>query len=256
MSLKILIFPFIIIMALVLGIGYIQPDYVMIQQKLQEKEAKEKKVASFDTLIGNIAALNKSLDGESENFVKKYFPDTLDQGRVIDNFNFLSAQTGVALSSVHIEDVIVPEPVEEEANGPMPLIPTVEGAPLYDPLAVVPYNPRPKAYVVKATSRGSYENLKSFFDQVAHMDRFNELRLMSISSKPLGGQEVSTTNLEGIFEAEFKYMPVKPVVSAVDMPLFNSAKLDLTAVQTIRSTATRSVPTLDKGVTGKPNPFE
>jgi len=116
MRLKVLIVPFFIVMILILSIGYIKPDFDTIQIKKAEKASKELKVTNIDTVTNNISSLNSALDTqlETEKFAYQYLPEVLDQEQVIDAFNFLANQSGLAITKMDLDrpiEVLAPEPV-------------------------------------------------------------------------------------------------------------------------------------------------
>jgi len=89
MRLKILIPPLFIVSILILAIGYIKPDFEVMQMKQADIHAKEEAVANMGTIIANIDALNSSLDTrqEFEKLAYRYLPNTQSQEQVIDAFN-------------------------------------------------------------------------------------------------------------------------------------------------------------------------
>ena len=260
MRLKVLIVPFLVVMILVLGIGYIKPDLETIQMKKAEIIAKDSLVTNIDTILGNIGSLNTSLDAaqDSEAFAYRYLPETLDQDRVIDAFNFLATQSGLNITEMDLKQ---PSAVVREEALLTPSESTfvtganaaLGSAPTITPVAVA------KTFILTGSVRGSYENIKAFFDRLAHIERFQKARLFSIgvdsqSISPEG--VVNTSDLKGTFAADFGYLPMKPAVSAINLPVFSRSKFDFSSLNTLTSRIANSVPVLEKGQTGKPNPFQ
>ncbi|MFZ2300037.1 MAG: hypothetical protein WAW00_02805 [Candidatus Moraniibacteriota bacterium] len=260
MRLKILIVPFLVVMILVLGIGYIKPDLETIQLKKAEVVAKNALVANIDTVLANIGSLNKSLDEarDSEKFAYRYLPETLDQDRVIDAFNFLATQSGLVITEMDLKQP--PAAIREEAlltPAESTFVTGANAAPGSAP-TIVPVVTA-KTFILTGSVRGSYENIKAFFDRLAHIERFQKVRLFSIgidaqSVSPEG--VVNTSDLKGTFAADFGYLPTKPVISALDIPIFSRSNFDLSGLNTLTSRITDAVPVLEKGQTGKPNPFQ
>lgn len=261
MRLKVLIVPFLVVMILVLGIGYIKPDLETIQMKKAEIVAKDALVANIDTVLANIGSLNRALDAaqESEKFAYRYLPEALDQDRVIDAFNFLATQSGLAIVEMELKQPLAA--VREEALINASATPFITGA-AQSGIAAMPAMAAPaktKTFILTGGVRGSYENIKAFFDRLAHMERFQKVRLFSIridekSVSPEG--VVNTADLKGTFSADFEYLPAKPVASALGVPIFFRAAFDLSSINTLASRITSIVPALEKGQPGKPNPFQ
>lgn len=249
MRLKILIPPFLIVMILILAIGYIKPDFDVLQTKKVDIIAKETAVANVDTVVANIASLNDSLDtGQNfEKFAYRYLPDTQSQEQVIDTFNFLVAQSGMIITKMDLkQSQVVAAPVIVDESG---VISDVSATP---PLSVV------KTFTFSGSVVGSYENIKAFFDRLAHMERFQKVNFFSIAAEKIdqSAEAPDTNRLVGTFEAEFGYLPAEPIASALIMPIFLRSKFDFSDVNKLLEQTANTVPTLEKGQTGKPNPFQ
>lgn len=255
MRLKVLIVPFLIVMVLVLLIGYIQPDIEAMQAKKLELAIKAGQVSDMETVIGNIDMLNGSLDAQKESvqFVMRYFPKTMDQGNVIDALNFLALQSGLSVLGMELK-----EPPRTSASSDAATAGNGSGS-----VGVVPpfQPPAARTYAVSVKVNGSYENIRSFFDQVSHMDRFHKLKSLAISAGELE-KEVSSTGgatiagLVGTFQADFDYLPEKSAGSALGNPVFQSSQLDFSVVGRVLDRITNAVPELGTPLSGKPNPFQ
>ncbi len=260
MRLKVLIVPFLVIMILVLGIGYIKPDLEAMQMKKDDIVAKNALVANIDTILASIGSLNGSLDAgqESEKFVYRYLPDTLNQDQVIDAFNFLATQLGLVITEMAMKQP--PEIVREEALLNQSESPFVSGSMAGDSKAPAAASSAGiKTFILTGSVTGSYESIKAFFDQLARIERFQKIRSFAIktvdqTASPDGA--TNATDLKGTFEAEYGYMPRKSVVSVLNMPVFLLSTFDFSAVSKVLDRITNAIPVLEKGQTGKPNPFQ
>lgn len=262
MRLKVLIVPFFIIIILVLGIGYIKPDFDVMQMKQAEIVRSEAERANTETVLANISSLNNSLDTEqeAERFMYRYLPETLNQEQVIDAFNFLANQSGLVIASMELEKPIDIVPPEEPLIDPSANALIAGGSLLGNSDAPAPVPPViAKTFILTGSVTGSYENIKLFFNQVSHIERFQKIHLFSIAvdtktESPDGAE--NPNGLVGTFEAEFGYLPPKPVASALGMPIFLQSKFDFSNVDRLLTQITNPLPPLEKGETGKPNPFQ
>lgn len=259
MSLKILMIPFSILMILVLGIGFIKPDYAAIGEKKALYAAKLAEQENIRMLMGNTDTLTRTLEGEkeAEDFLQYYIPQDTDQDRVIDMLNFLAAQSGV------LTDGITITPVEEDAEA----LAAEEAAALavVDPNAVPvdgavvlpPYKVKTRAFSADVTVKGKYENIKEFMGRVAHMNRLHKTRSFSITAGDTEGEsEEASDILTGKFQADFDYLVPRPVESAVNIPVFTQGSFNLASLKTLSEWVTNRVPVLEKPTTGRPNPFQ
>lgn len=257
MRLKVLIVPFLVVMILILLIGYIQPDVKAIQAKKLVLAAKAEQVVKMETVINNIDALNSALDTqrESEQFVSRYLPKTMDQGRAIDSLNFLAAQSGLLITGLDLkqpakEAVSADEETEKTVSGDG----SVAAAPSFKP-------PVAKTYAVSVSVIGSYENLKGFFDHISHMDRFHKLTSFEIAKKEKKDaaapeSTADTGELTGMFQADFDYLPERSAKAVLTAPVFQSSTLDLSVAGEASNRVANPVPELEKPQTGRPNPFQ
>lgn len=261
MRFKVLIVPFFIIMILVLGIGYIKPDFDAIAAKKAEIAKSEAQVANIEAVLANMHSLNSSLDTEqeAEKFMYRYLPNTLNQEQVIDAFNFLAVQSGLAITKMELK-----QPIEKIADEPLIDLSAnafVAGgdalADLNAPVLAPPVIA--KTFILKGSVAGPYESIKAFFDRLAHIERFQEIHLFSIEvdeKDPSDTTTISPDVLIGVFEVEYGYLPPQPIVSALSMPIFLQSKFDFSNVNSLLNRITSPLPELEKGETGKPNPFQ
>lgn len=269
MHLKILLVPSMIIIALVLAIGYIEPDFQAMQEKRVQMQAKKEQASNMETLLSNIDALASSLDTQkdSENFVTSYLPRTIDQGRVIDALNYTALQSGVSISHVDIaepsEQDSIPTVTDASGAEVPQMIPALgpDGVPLLNPdgtAVMTQGGPTIHTYTASVTVKGSYENIKNFFIKVSHMNRYFQTKSISvgISKEDLNNSSLDLNNIEGNFTADFDYIALQKAQSALNKEVFKSSQLDLGPLQNVFSWVTQQVPVLEKPTTGKANPFQ
>lgn len=249
MSLKLLVIPFSILMVLVIMIGFVKPDITTLQERKVFYATKLEQAQNMNTLLGNIDSLTSSLDGQrqQELFIQNYFPKAMDQGRVIDAFNFLAMQSGVAVSLMDLKEVkndrTVEEGVPADANAPM------SGHPA-----------KIRSFSAQVSVKGQYENIKDFFERIAHMNRMHRLWNFSIvtqDKKQKNGDESNETEiLLGSFEAAFEYFDVQPAQNALYVPVFTRGTFDMESLDATKNWVTNKVPPLERSASGRPNPFQ
>ena len=249
MGLKLLVIPGAILIVLVVIIGFVKPDLTVLEEKKNSYEAKLDQSRNMDSLLKNIDSLTASLNNrdEDERFVQNYLPKKMDQGRVIDMFNFLASQSGVAVSIMNLSEVDMNRASVTEVY--------------VDPAALVPVAPAvsPESFSVIVTVGGQYENIKDFFQRVAHMNRFHKTRNFSIAASEKnqsgGDKEDTTGTLIGKFEADFDYFDVVTGGNALSLPVFSRERFDPGPLDRVTDWITDTVPSLEKPETGRANPF-
>ena len=264
MQLKIILLPTLVVLSLVLGIGFIKPDYDALTQKRVLLAEKQTQVDKIESVKSNVSTLSGALDSKSdlEQWSLRYYPETMDQERIIDGFNFMAQQSGLIIKAMDMKEIIVEKKEAFDVGGPLTSIPgqEAEGMATITPAYIAPV---PSSYVAQVQAKGSYENLKNFMDRLSRMDRMNSLRLVSIGvdkdSKEVTdtGQAAATTEqLVGTFEARFDHIKSPKQQSALGIPVFEQGTLDTTGLEAARTWATSPVPLLDVGQAGRSNPFQ
>jgi hypothetical protein len=261
MRFKILLLPFFIIIILILGIGYIKPDVDVLMAKREEIGAKEAQVANMEAVFSNISSLNSSLDTEQEKekFMYRYLPKSLNQEQVIDAFNFLAVQLGLTIDGMELKQS--PEKAFEKPLIDSNMRSLVTGGKEFSNSEVsAPAQPvAAKTFIFKGSVRGQYGNIKTFFDRLTHIERFQDVHFFSIgtsSKTEESSKAAESDSLSGIFEAEYSYLPPRQIASALGMPIFLQSKFDFSPVNSLLNKITSLLPPLEKGITGKPNPFQ
>jgi Tfp pilus assembly protein PilO len=263
MRFKILLVPFFLIVILILCIGYIKPDFDTIFAKKEELSVKKDQVANMENVLENVKSLNNSLDTnqDAEKFMYRYLPLTLNQEQVIDAFNFIANQSGLVITDMELKQMagkVAEEPLIDSTARSF-----VAGGKSLES-SNIPY-PAPKAsaktFVFKGSIVGPYANIKAFFERLSHIERFQHIRSFSIKTSEktesgTGTIEQNKNNLIGAFEAEYDYLPPRVVASALGIPIFLQSEFDFSSVSALISKITNPIPALEKGVSGKPNPFQ
>lgn len=262
MSVKLLMIPFSIIMVLTIMIGFIKPDIGLLQEKKSAYATKLDQAKNMSDLLNNIDALVAELENKklAEEFIMDYFPKKIDQGRVIDILNFLASQSGVAVVIMGVEEVEKDEAIVEEAM--QNTLPIVSGELDATGVPIVPVVSHPiklKTFSAQVTVKGRYENIKDFFQRLAHMDRMHKTRYFYLEAQEKSDdpdKADETGILVGGFEADFDYFEARPGQNALYVPIFSRGTFDMKAFETMSQWVTEEVPLLEKPETGRPNPFQ
>lgn len=247
MNLKMLVVPFFLLMSIILSVGYIKPSLDDILTKKADIVSIDGQLSVIDTVVAHIDQLDQLIDQnkETESFFLQYLPYTMNQEQFIDGFGFLASQKGLYISDMDVKVTTKNVSSEEENVSPDPSVP-----------ARTVYTP--KEMLFTGSVEGTYENIKAFFALANHLNRFQKMQSFAIERNTKNGSviaEVDNNNLKGTFVVTYGFLPEKSVVSALSMPLFTNGELKLTEGNALRSLIT-DIPLLQKGPSGKPNPFQ
>lgn len=269
MSIKILLFPFCIILSLVVIIGYIKPDVMNIletRKKIEKSQADLSRVAST---IQNVQQMTMALNNhrESEKFVMKYLPISLEEERVLDTFNYLAVQSGVVISDVAIDEnspleTSLPEVLR--ASMSFEALANAQAASAVN--AVTPPVAATQilhSYAGSITVLGAYSNLKDFFQRLSQSDRFRETKKFSIGKldqEALKNEEGESTYpadfLQGTYEADFVHFPIRVIGSALELALFEKGQLDFQAADDLLNFVSNPLPPMEVNTAATSNPFQ
>lgn len=252
MSLKLILFPGILIISLTIIFGYIRPDIITILEKRATEAAKRSDLAKVESIETNVQTLSQSIRArqETEHLVQRYLPLAVDQERAVDMVNFLAQQSGVVVTSLYIKDSTPPPSVNVQP------ITTLAGEGEVVTMPDAAPEP-PKSYAVQVTVLGVYENIRSFFERLHRTDRLHQTELMAIK-RPIDRpqQNLPESFLEGVLTLDLKYYPEKRSGNALNQPLFAESSLDFGAANTLADFINSPVGDLVQPAVGRVNPFE
>ncbi|TXH01810.1 MAG: hypothetical protein E6P95_01175 [Candidatus Moraniibacteriota bacterium] len=260
MSLKLLLFPTLIILSVVLIIGYIKPDIETILAQREVERVKQGELENVERIGQNIQTLTAFLDqrNDTEKLIKRYYPEKMDQERTLDVINFLAQQSGVVITNLAMIEnarpqaaVAAPEvnadpfaSAEQENGG-------VQSAPQL-----------PLSYQARIRVMGAYSSLRIFFDRLYHTDRMrvmNEFSLEQIaeSERVRDGQELIPADfLEASLMIDFFYTAPLNAGNALQHDIFKQDTLDLVGATQLVDFVNSPVGDLAPVSSGKSNPFE
>ena len=173
----------------------------------------------------------------------QYLPYVMNQDQTIDAFGYLASQSGLVVSDLDLKKI------DEAANTKI----APDGSIVEDTTAN-----KVKTFQLKGSVLGTYENIKTFYDRLSHISRFQNIQSFSIEKKidSTSPQDKGTvSDLKGTFVVAYGYLPKKSVLSALAIPVFLQSELDFSGVALLKEKITYT-PTLGKDQVGKPNPFQ
>lgn len=252
MSLKLFIFPGILILSLTIAFGYIRPDIYAILEQRSLEAAKQADLAKVESVEANVTALSQELlsHHETEQLVQRYLPLAIDQERAVDTVNFLAQQSGVVVTALYLKNVTPPPSAQTQP------VATLGGESEDTTAAPVAAPEVPKSYLAQITVLGTYENIRGFYERLYRTDRLHQTQSLVIRRPEDRPQENLPENiLEGSLAFNFQYLAPKRAGNALNQPLFQNTTLDFSAANTLADFINSPVGDLLPPPTGRPNPF-
>jgi len=267
MRLKIIFFPFALLLSLIIGILYIQPEISHVMSLYAEKQALDQKESNLQTSADNVAPLAQTLDtgaSSERSVLNRYFPQQADGEVIVDSLGLLASQSGIALDSLTSQSADVPvataPPVTEAPAPSAALDPNISLAAPAQETAAPPVMIR--TLVVNATGKGSYQGIKDFLRKVAYTNRFNAITKVSIAQASTTGGSADTLGFGA--EIAFSFLPKvtdfrNASADATAPSVFSKQTVDTTGVKSLTDFLARGSSIVPEMVpvdgTGRANPF-
>lgn len=275
MKVKLLLFPLSIVIALAVGVFWIQPEISSVLALRTQDAEVVARLVQMDQVIANIDTLDRSLaenDGDRQ-FVEIYLPKVGSDDSIIDEVNFLAGESGILLVSTGLKPVssdiakaaalqvqAESERAEVASNSPGSLLNT--GSVASPELVFTKSSPdaRLRSIEVSVSALGKYDQIKSFADRLYHANHFQKFVSLDITQKPqgqLGSESASTAPdvLSADMILQFGVLPATVVSSGVLLDTFRSPAFKVSVVQDLRARVTNELPQLDAVPAERPNPF-
>lgn len=265
MSLKVLLVPSLIIGILIIAIGYIKPGVVTLFEKKTQFDQVVSQSEQLDMIVSNVASLKSQMSAQVEDveFLQGYLPGKSDVEIGIDQLNYLAAKSGVAVKDIQVAEIQKEQVAQIEADETAASSADVLLAPAEATNALpvsVKKTYAPLTYTITIQTVGSYDAIKSFAANVMKSHRFVKVSEASIALPGMEGaandQQPSGDVLESELSVDFLVLPAVVLTTALGDATFDTAKLDFSPLDGIRSNQDGMIPDLPMIETGKANLFK
>ncbi len=241
MKVKIIVFPMLLALSVILFIWYIKPEYDQYQTLKSTLAAKETELSEIQVKKQKIAALSESLAAhESERqTVLRYLPEARNEEDIINAIDVLARSALISLLNVGIDSKSL------GTRSPSDAAPGSFGTEISPILA-------------DSSAAGQYENIKGFLNQIYKTDKFSEISSLTISKAetPSGGGEAAASpsgTLTLQVSTIFGYLPKTGVDTNLSIYSKPESDYDYSIVKKISDLV--KTPDIEIGPTGKANPF-
>jgi hypothetical protein len=256
MKIKLLIAPSIVVLIIVLLIWQVYPainEPVMRDGVLQKSAELKSERKNLETIKGKsdkvhelAVQLNSSAMASEKALVMDFLPENIDEYKIIDNLNYLVLKEelqGLAISVAQPSGV-ASLPVQAD---------TVDAA----SGQAVTASPALTAttFTVSFSVQGSYEKIKSIFQKIYGLKRFN--RLLSFRLEPVenkGGE--GSSNLKATSFLEFAFSKESGTFTSADDISLSKTDFDQEAISSIsKKKETPLLPEIQIEKNQRTNPF-
>jgi hypothetical protein len=254
MKIKLLMAPSIVVIIIVLLIWQIYPainDPVTREGILQKSVELKNERKNLETIKGKsekvhelAAQLNSSAMASDKALVMDFLPDTIEEYKIIDNLNYLVLKEelqGLIISvSQPAADIATAAQVDATGNSGVQ--------------AVTP-GLKATTFSVSFSVQGSYEKIKSVFQKIYGLRRFN--RIMSFRIEPADSKNgEGSSNLKATSTLEFAYLKESGTFTSADDSSLAKTDFDRKTISDIsQKKETPMLRDIQIDQKGRPNPF-
>jgi len=254
MKIKLLVAPSIVVIIIFLLIWQIYPaitDPVMMSGVLQKSAELKSEQKNLETIKGKsekvhelATQLNSSAMASEKALVMDFLPYDTEEYKIIDNLNYLILKEelqGLAIS-VAQPSAITASPVQSDATG------AVEAQ-------VAAPELKATTLAVSFSVQGSYEKIKSVFQKIYGLKRFN--RILSFRIDPADNKSgEGSSNLKATSSLEFAFLKESGAFVSADDASLARIDFDQEAISNIsKKKDTPLLPEIQIDNKGRPNPF-
>jgi Tfp pilus assembly protein PilO len=259
MKIKILIFPFCLVLSFVILVMYAKPEFTKIgitKAEIKNKENILSEIKQRNERIDNLIQ-NLSANQDKENLVLRYLPSTKEEELIIN-----SVFQSVVNSSLYMSNLGI-----TYQNKLFNISPQFKNAqfsstsedPTTDPS--IPAGPTNIEVInAKLSLAGTYENIKTFLNQIFTMEKESNIMSVRINKSQISsgqsereGSNANNLNLE--ISASFDNIPPLKLKKDSVHPAFSRSDFDFSVTGDIEKLFNRKIPAIESGSAGKSNPF-
>jgi Tfp pilus assembly protein PilO len=259
MRVKILIFPAVLAISITIFIAYIWPEQVALRQNKSSLEQSRSLLNEIQAKKKNIESLKSDLNQnkDKETFIQGYLPLKRSDEDILNGMDYLAVNSGVSIAGLAIEKApapVIAPPAPAEVASKEILFPTGTAS---DGTIVTPIvEPQMGVTRIKANVIGSFENIKTFLEQVYKMEMYNDISNLSIAAQAKGeGEQASTGTLSVSVSIEFGYLSQMQINGNYSAPIFSQSSLDFATYNKLSGLISKKIPTLEVSGQGRINPF-
>jgi hypothetical protein len=265
MKLKIIIFPFVLIMTIIMSVNFIYPDFQKILASQTEIKNKEASLTDLEQKSQNVKKLVSDLEsnGTKKDFVLSYLPEKKNEEVIVDRANYLTVETSTLLvnadikkSEVAVEPQVSPEEQQIADNNAV-----FTGAKNQTQIQSEP----PVSVSLLDSSIeliGTYENIKNYLNRLYRIEDWYDIKSLEIMKNDVavteqgnqGSNEVK--NLVVKYDLNFGYLPKMGLKINQVPKIFAQSKFDYAPADKAMELCTSTVPDIDIGsYGGRIDPF-
>lgn len=258
MKIKILIFPFCLVLSFIILVMYAKPEFSDIgntKTKIKNKENTlseiKQKNERIDSLIRNLNA-----NQDKENLVLRYLPNSKEEELIINSVFQSAVNSSIYLSNLGVTYQkklfnISPQFENSRLNG----IPEAS--------AIDPSLPAGPTSIDIASAKlnlvGTYENIKTFLNQIFAIEKENNISSIKIYKNQNPGEQSgeggNANNLNTEVTVSFDNIPPLELKKDTIHSVFSRSDFDFSVTNDIEKLFNRKVTALEVGSAGKSNPF-
>jgi hypothetical protein len=237
---------------------YAKPEFSSINKATAEIKGKENTLNEIKQRNERIGSLISNLDAnkDKENLVLGYLPNSKEEELIISSVFQSVVNSSIYLSNLGISYQKKPFSISPQFENSQPSdLPVENAADSSLPASSTNIN----IANAKLSLVGTYENIKTFLNQVFTMEKENNVSSIKIykiqSSGEQSGAGSNVNNLNAEVSVSFDNVPSLKLKKDEVHPVFSKSSFDFSVTDDIGKLFSRKVAPLDVGSAGRSNPF-
>lgn len=244
MKIKILLVPFLIVLAIVLVVWVALPRYYDDKLKRGELKTEENRLGEIKKKVEVASKLMVELGAKADKqeILFSFLPEKQEEEEIINDLNNIASMEAISIKNLT---------TEKNLNVPAYIVPNVTEGEVVDK-----NTSQPNEFKIKFTVIGEYGKIKNVIDRLAKLKRFNKASSLMISKvdENQTGEVTSGSNLKAEMDLSFYYLKKADAVS-ISSAVFSQGSFNMAPIEKINNLRTINVLNIGNTSAGRENPF-
>ncbi len=267
MRLKILLFPAVLVISVIVFIANIWPEISLLSQMNSQYKKDKESLENIQLKKDDVASLNAVLENnkDKKDFVMTYVPEKNNDENNIYFLNYLATNSSLSVLNIGLDKVVEDtsaSALEASATNPVNTIASAvvtdpNTGEVIDPQVLLENSKKIKFAKAHVTVAGEYDNIKMYLDKLDRMEVYSKLSEVKIGKNKDDKKEENAPEsnlLVADITVEFGYFPKKKDAEYTALAKLGS-NFDFGSIDKIRSVVAQNVPGIEAGASGRSNPF-
>lgn len=261
MKIKILMFPFCLVVSFIILTMYAKPEFSISNQTraaIKNREVTLNDIRQRNERIENLVK-NLEANSDKESLILRFLPNLKEEELIVNSAFQSAVNSSLYMANLGMSYEKKPFNISSQFQNFLPVEAGGLSVETVDPLLQIgPSNI--EIINAKFSVVGTYENIKSFLNQIFTMEKENSISSVKIAKSQTAGEGQSgegtnVNNLNAEIAVYFDNIPSLKLRKDASHPAFSQNSFDFSVASDLEELFNKKVPSLDSGTISKSNPF-